>query len=121
MAPERQGEVVVMVRLTTRQPTDDAPFYAVRIPEMGLTGYGDSEDEATQRVKKMFASMVDDHREKGTLENMLDASGLEWCWRHDYRGRLPVEQVGAGSQPTKPVDSRGRPSAQSEPKLGLAA
>jgi hypothetical protein len=67
--------------------------FAARITPLGLTAYGNSQDEATRKVKRMFASAVAAHRSKGDLEDWLSESGLEWHWLDEYDGDTPVEDA----------------------------
>lgn len=84
--------VVVVVRPKTLHH-DGKDIYATRIRQLGLTAYGDTHEESLQKVKKMFVAFVKAHRKRGTLEERLGKSGLEWCWEREYKGKLPVEWV----------------------------
>ena len=66
-------------------------LFAARIMPMGLTGYGHTKEEATRKVKRMFAAMVKAHRLMGDLEQWLDRSDTEWHWLDEYSGDVPVE------------------------------
>lgn len=74
--------------------------FAAHVKPLGLTGYGDTEDAASRRVKAMFADAVQAHRARGDLAEWLDKSGLEWSWFDEYKGDNPVEHTrGAVEKP----------------------
>ena len=68
--------------------------YVARIPLLGLTAYGKTQDEAMSKLKQMLRHAVEAHRESGTLEEWLRRSGLNWFWEDEYKGVLPVEYLG---------------------------
>ena len=84
--------VVALVPVVSLAHTVERMF-AARIRELGLTAYGDTEEEAVEKVKRMFATYVYAHRKQGTLENCLEHSGLQWWWEKNYPGPLPIERV----------------------------
>lgn len=67
--------------------------FAAHVKSLGITGYGDTEDAASRRVKTMFADAVQAHRMRGDLAEWLDKSGLEWSWFDEYDGDAPVEHA----------------------------
>lgn len=90
MATEEAVVVVVRPKTLYHSGKD---MYATRIRELGLTAYGDTCEESSQKVRQMFAALVKAHRKRGTLEERLERSGLDWCWSSEYDGELPVEWV----------------------------
>ncbi len=101
MSSHRQVVVLVRPSLLQHKVTG---WFAARIPELGLTAYGKTADEALTKVRRMFASTVYAHREAGTLERWLTSSGVRWWWRDEYDGSLPVEEV-VPVDPSSPVGS----------------
>ena len=89
-----ERKVVVMV-VPTHLHDEESGRFAARIKPLGLTAYGNSRDESLRKVRRMFASAVSAHREKGDLEGWLDGSGLEWSWLDEYAGEAPVEYADA--------------------------
>ena len=87
-----ERKVVVMVSPLGLHSKETDRF-AARIKPLGLTAYGDSQDEASRKVKMMFVSAVAAHRLKGDLEDWLGVSGLEWHWFDEYQGSTPVEEA----------------------------
>ena len=83
--------------------------FAAHVKSLGLTGYGDTEDAASRRVKTMFADAVQAHRMRGDLAEWLDRSGLEWSWFDEYEGDNPVEHTRGAVE--KPATSGKIPAA----------
>jgi hypothetical protein len=67
--------------------------YVTRVRRLGLTAYANTEDESWAKLKGMFGAFVRVHRREGTLEERLNASGLEWCPESKYKGKLPIERI----------------------------
>ena len=93
---------------------EDRNLFAARIRPLGLTGYGESLDAASVKIKRMFAAWVKGHRIIGDLEEWLDKSGLEWHWLDEYAGNMPVEMVESAkpqsnATSTKTADMNWRP------------
>ncbi len=88
---------------------EEEGVHAARIRSLGITGYGHSEEEAAEKIKRMFAAMVNAHREYGNLEEWLNESGIERHWHGQYKGNTPIEDVGL------PMPTQGR----REPKAVL--
>ena len=72
-------KVVIPVHLTYFS-NDDLNIIAAHSQELGLTGYGNSEEEARQSFKKVFCLFVQTSRAEGFLEDMLNRLGVEWKW-----------------------------------------
>ena len=72
-------EQKVVVHLTIAvEHNISAQRYAARVRQLGLTAYGPREEDAMRHCKRMFAVFVEAHRKAGTLESVLDKSGLQW-------------------------------------------
>ena len=99
-AVSEDRKVVVMVTPEFLHD-EDRNLFAARIRPLGLTGYGESWDAASVKIKRMFAAWVKGHRIIGDLEEWLEKSGLEWHWLDEYAGDMPVEMV----QPAKPLSN----------------
>ena len=66
-------------------------FFASRLPELGLTGYGDTADEARNKVERMFRSVVQAVRASGGsdgLEYWLTHHGVTWQWSQESEDEL---------------------------------
>ena len=64
-------------------------YIAGRIRALGLTGYGETPEDAMMRAKIMFKTFVHFHRENNTLKEYLDRSGVEWYWLDEYPADKP--------------------------------
>jgi hypothetical protein len=91
----REGRVVVVVKPRVLHNAA-LKTYAARIPELGLTGYGDTHESALQKMKQMVTTAVEAHRQKADLAAWLDRSGVKWFWREDYAGALPADEGDGG-------------------------
>jgi len=80
-----EERVVVVAPLVGKHNLREEVFVS-SIPALGLTGYGNNMDEATQKVKRMFAAFVETHRKYDTLSEQLTKSGLRWYWESEYKG-----------------------------------
>jgi|APCry1669189204_1035204.scaffolds.fasta_scaffold180436_1 hypothetical protein len=87
MDREQRVVVVLPMRYLVNGKRDT---YAARVPELGLTGYGTTMDEAKQKVKRMFAAFVVAHRKRGLLSDVLDGKKMTWCWEKDYDGDVEL-------------------------------
>lgn len=76
MTQDKTRRVVVVVRQHVLKNAQTGAF-AARIPELGLTAYGETAEKAVAKVRRMYAASVQAHRELGTLEAWLNRS------RHD--------------------------------------
>ena len=62
-----------------------------RLPEMNLSGYGETVEEAQKKVEKWFRFMVRTHREVGGstfLERWLAGQGVKWEWSNGPEDEL---------------------------------
>ena len=87
MDREQRVVVVLPMRYLVNREGDS---YAARVPELGLTGYGTTMDEAKTKVKRMFASFVAAYRKRGNLDQVLDEKKMTWCWEKDYVGDVEL-------------------------------
>lgn len=81
-----------------------------RIKELGLTGYGTTGEEATRSVRGLFKTFVEHHRRQGTLEEILNKSGLVWFWERDYPPSEKPYEDAVPSKQSKQLTSHVRPS-----------
>ncbi len=98
--------------------------YAARIRQLGLTAYGNTDDAASDKIKRMFASMVNAHRLKGDIEEWLSSSNLEWHWLDEYNGDIKVEDVQASPPHTEQIVPNTTPQPthwQQISPMGMAA
>ena len=109
-----EPQVVVNVRHLVYKHSQDEVF-SVRCAALGLSAYGDSENEAVDNFKQLFNRFISTYREKGRLQEVLDKSAVEWWWRDDYPAdRSPFEDTGVlslGALNLKPELLTGQPLA----------
>jgi hypothetical protein len=61
-------------------------LYAARYVNLGLTAYGDSEEEAIANLGKALNTYVRNLAKRGTLTERLARAGVTWYWEHDTPG-----------------------------------
>ena len=83
----------------------DDGLIAARCKELGLTAYGYSNEEATQNFKQLFNRCIRTYREQGKLADVLDRSGLQWCWESDYPADAPAYEDTDNSAPAPAAPS----------------
>lgn len=81
--------------------------FAARFPQLGLTSFGKTRDEALESLKRLFVTFVRVRRENGTLEKFLDAAGVEWYRESEYPTNKGVVEYLAGPQPAPGMSGRG--------------
>ena len=113
----RDGKVVVVVSPEYLY-NDEEGIYAAQMQDLGITGYGRTEEEAGEKIKRMFAAMVNAHRDLGSLDKWLGESGVEWHWYDEYEGDTPVEDVSLPMPTRTPVS--WSPSPTSGPSRTIA-
>ena len=113
-------EVVVIVS-PEYLSNKDARTFAARIRPLGLTAYGSSREEASAKVKRMFASAVETRRRRGTLTRWLNKSNVEWRWLDEYRGNVRIERAGQETAESPSPSSRWEEYKGSELEMGVAA
>ena len=87
--------VIVEVEfLVLKHEKDDV--YVARITELGLSGYGTSDEEAIASCKRLFKRFVNTYREADMLESILRKSGLRWYWEKDVPSELQFEGTSDG-------------------------
>ena len=99
----------------------DAGTFAARIRPLGLTAYGSGQEEASAKVKRMFASAVETRRRRGTLTRWLNKSNVEWHWLEEYRGNVRIERAGQETAESPSPSSRWEEYKGSELEMGVAA
>ena len=75
--------------------------FAARFKALGLTAYGYSQDESIAACKKLFNKFIHGHRERGTLVELLNRSGVEWYWEDEYPANKPKFDNTNLSTPTR--------------------
>ena len=78
-------KVVILVS-PTLEYVESVRRHAARIKGMGLTGYGDNDEQALKKVRLMLSSWVNAHRMNNDLVEWLDRSGVEWYWDDEFQG-----------------------------------
>ena len=78
--------LVVVVTRATVVKLEDREVYAARFRKLGLTAYGDSYNDALNKLKHMFNRFVHLHRNAGLLVERLNRAGVEWSWADEYPG-----------------------------------
>ena len=71
------GKVFVTVQCATYEHKMDDVF-ATRMPQLGLTGYGRSKEEAERNCKRLFGTFINAHRRQGDLDAVLNRAKVEW-------------------------------------------
>ena len=56
----------------------DNDVVAIRIRELGLTGYGNTIGEAMGDCRNLFERFASAYHEKGKLAEVLNSSGVRW-------------------------------------------
>ena len=82
MGTQNRQVVVVFQAKTTYN--EKGRLFASRFPEMGLTAYGDTAEEALRELKVSFNAYIHELRREGLLETTLDRLGVVWHWRDEY-------------------------------------
>ena len=80
---DRHEKVVVLVTPEITKHSEET-IYAGKLPELALTAYGRTPEQAAQAVKDLFRKFVDEHRKLGKLKERLDQSGVTWWWISEY-------------------------------------
>ena len=75
-----ERQVVVHTICTIERHREDNVF-AARLRQLGLTAYGDTEEEAVAGCEKLLQRFVNAYQGNGKLEEVLNRSGVEWHWR----------------------------------------
>ena len=83
-----ERQVVVNVRYVTQQHKDDGVF-AARFPQLGLSAFGGTEEEAIENSKRLFNRFINTYRSVGKLEEVLNSADVEWHWRDEYPADRP--------------------------------
>ena len=76
-------QVVINTKCTIQRHRQDNVFSA-RLRQLGLTAYGDTEEEAVDDCKKLLSRFVNAYQGNGKLEEVLNRSGVEWHWRDQH-------------------------------------
>ena len=84
-----ERQVVVNVRCVTQQHKDDGVF-AARFPQLGLSAFGETEEEAIENSKRLFNRFINTYRSVGKLHEVLDSAEVEWHWRDEYPSDRPA-------------------------------
>ncbi|MCI0441491.1 MAG: hypothetical protein L0177_20505 [Chloroflexi bacterium] len=78
-----EGKVVVLVTPeVVRHESGD--LFAARFPELGLTAYGRTEEQAWDDLKIMCRAFIGELRRRGVLERRLNEVGVRWHWAEEY-------------------------------------
>lgn len=78
-----ERKVVIPVRLKYFH-NEGLSVTAAHSHELGLTGYGDSREEARESFKKVFSLFVHVSRTEGFLEDILNRLGVVWKWADEF-------------------------------------
>ena len=95
-----ESKVVVIVTLDTDYIKDMGSWEG-HMPDLGITAYGQSKDEAIQNTKKLFAYTVRAYRKIGFLGEWLDQSDVKWDWEPHYSGEREPEDVSVEEVPPR--------------------
>lgn len=90
----------VVVNLTCRLYFHaDREYFSARCPELGMTAYGKTVDDALEHFKSHFNEAIDAYREQGALRKVLENSGVQWHWEQDAPDALVFEDTGSAPTP----------------------
>lgn len=64
----------------------ESGVHAARFEKLGLSAYGNSEDEAMQTLKRLFNKFVRTYRASGQLEIRLKQANVEWYLASKFEG-----------------------------------
>ena len=79
----QEGKVVV-VSSVTMSHNETEGLFAASFAEMGLTGFGNTPDEARHNLKMVFRTFIRACREHGVLEKALNRLEVQWGWEKDH-------------------------------------
>ena len=97
------SQIVVNVKCLVQVHSEDKVL-AMRFPPLGLTAYGDDEEEAMSSFKRLFNRFIRTYREKGRIEQILSKSGVEWWWIDEYpKDRPEFEDTNSEVQEANPL------------------
>ena len=65
------------------------PYIVARLVDLGLTAYGDTEEECMDALKRLFNKFIHTYRENGQLVKRLNQAGVDWQWEKDYPTDAP--------------------------------
>ncbi len=93
MTEEPKRGVIVRATPEIRLARPIAPFVA-RILALGHTVYGKTQEEALDKLQRMFTAWVNTYRQypPGKLEERLNHSGVEWLWAEGCDSTLVLMQ-----------------------------
>ena len=84
-----ERQVVVNISCIIQHHSEDNVF-AARFKQLGLTGYGDTEEEAVDNCKRLFNRFIRTYRATGKLAEVLNRATVEWHWRDEYPDDRPA-------------------------------
>lgn len=94
-----EDRVVVIVEMAV-YPNATPNSAAVQFEAMGMAAYGDTVEEATAKLRRLFAAEIALQREAKTLEKYLNGLGVTWEPEKDYAKKgLPYEDAVPSSNP----------------------
>lgn len=109
----KEGKVVVVSPVTMRH-NEATGMFAASFDEMGLTGFGDTPDEARTALKTVFRNHIRVCREHGLLEKSLNRLKVRWHWESEY----PEDGPGYEDMDPPPLQQLSEISADSSWLLG---
>ena len=123
-----ERQVVVNIRCTIQTHKDDGVF-AARFPQLGLSAFGNTEEEAIESSKRLFNRFINTYRSAGRLDEVLNLAGVEWHWREEYPEDRPAfedtnelfESIKAASDLAAFIDFPDNPATLPHYKLQLQA
>ena len=87
-----EDRLAVVICKVTMAYNEKAQLHAARFAELGLTSFGDTPQQAVQRLKKLFKTFIHTQRELGVLEQRLNELEVEWYWHDEYPAEKPAYQ-----------------------------
>ena len=118
---KQEGKVVVIVTLDTEY-IEDMGAWEAHMPDLAITSYAHTEDDAMKATKDLFGYTVRAHRRMGSLSEWLDACKVQWVWEPHYKGEKEPEDVSVEDVPLPKFHSHSSKSIEiPDDAYGLAA
>ncbi len=91
---EREVRERIVQLNCTSQTHKQKGWVAMRCPSLGLSAYGSTSQEATERFHALLSHCITTYSRMGILDDVLARARVEWWWQEDYpHGALPPIDV----------------------------
>ena len=55
-------------------------LFAARLPALGLTGYGETKEEALRSCRSLYGTFVQTYRSRNMFPSVLDRASVKWAY-----------------------------------------